>query len=216
MHQNPYELLLSLKQTDSVENYREQFELYAGPLRGVKPEYLKDIFLNGLKDAVKAELKLHPVTSLLEMMDFAQRIDEKNALLTKGGIGSVKNHSHQRHFPTNRTVTYEPNNKSTPIKTAATNSTGDTITTCSTGTFRGRTFKHLTDAEMQEKLSKGLCFLCDEKFGPGHVYVNNQSNVPLMDEGMEEEEPEQQPDQSLGNLMLPFTTSFPHLTLRTR
>ncbi|KAJ1415921.1 Retrotransposon gag domain [Sesbania bispinosa] len=37
MAQNPYELLLGLKQTTSVEEYREKFELYAGPLKGVNP-----------------------------------------------------------------------------------------------------------------------------------------------------------------------------------
>ncbi|KAL9663697.1 hypothetical protein QQ045_019088 [Rhodiola kirilowii] len=50
MHQSPYELLLSLKQIGSVEEYREQFELYAGPLWKAEPEYLKGIFLNGLID----------------------------------------------------------------------------------------------------------------------------------------------------------------------
>ncbi|KAL9690823.1 hypothetical protein QQ045_011234 [Rhodiola kirilowii] len=34
-----------------------------GPLWKAEPEYLKGIFLNGLKDFVKAELKLRPVTS---------------------------------------------------------------------------------------------------------------------------------------------------------
>lgn len=77
MHQSPYELLLSLKQKEFVEDYREQFELFVVPLRGSKPEYLNGIFLNRLKDAVKAELKLHPVISLSELMDFSQRIDER-------------------------------------------------------------------------------------------------------------------------------------------
>ncbi|KAJ1437028.1 hypothetical protein SESBI_03866 [Sesbania bispinosa] len=47
MTQNPYELLLGLKQTTSVEDYREKFELYAGLLKGTDPDYLKGIFLNG-------------------------------------------------------------------------------------------------------------------------------------------------------------------------
>lgn len=29
-------------------------------------------------------------------------------------------------------------------------------------------FKRLTEAELAEKRSKGLCFKCDEKFVPGH------------------------------------------------
>jgi len=65
MLQTPYELLLSLKQSGLVEEYCAQFELYAGPLRAAEPEYLKGIFLNGLIEAVKAELKLHSVSTLL-------------------------------------------------------------------------------------------------------------------------------------------------------
>lgn len=41
-----------------------------------------------------------------------------------------------------------------------------------------------TDAEMQDKLSKGLCFRCDENFGPGHVCANKQFNVSIMDGDM--------------------------------
>lgn len=95
----------SLKQTVFVEEYHEQFKLYAGQLRGEEPEYLKGIFFYGLKDVVKAELKLHPATFLPEMMDFAQWIDEKNALLKKGNFGSTEGPNFPRHFPSNRTVT---------------------------------------------------------------------------------------------------------------
>jgi len=65
MNQSPYELLLSLKHEGTIEEYREKFELYTGPLRGIEPKYLKGIFLNGLKEVVRAELKLHPVTPSL-------------------------------------------------------------------------------------------------------------------------------------------------------
>lgn len=84
MIQSPFELLLSLKQTGTVEEYREQFELYAGPLKSVDPSYLKGIFFNGPKDVIKAELKLHPVERLSELIDYAQRVDEKKSLWNKG------------------------------------------------------------------------------------------------------------------------------------
>lgn len=35
MIQSPFEVLLGLKQTESMEEYREQFELYVGPVKGV-------------------------------------------------------------------------------------------------------------------------------------------------------------------------------------
>jgi len=43
-----------------VEEFWEKFELYVGPLRGTDPVYLKGIFLNGLREEVKAEFKVAP------------------------------------------------------------------------------------------------------------------------------------------------------------
>ncbi|KAJ1420421.1 Retrotransposon gag domain [Sesbania bispinosa] len=50
MMQNPFELLLALKQTHSVEEFVEQFEKYAGALKGVEQEYLMSVFLNGFEE----------------------------------------------------------------------------------------------------------------------------------------------------------------------
>lgn len=77
MIQSPFELLLSLKQTETVGEYREQFEMYVGLLKCTEPSYFKGIFLNRLTDIIRAELKLHPVKTLSELMDPAQRVDEK-------------------------------------------------------------------------------------------------------------------------------------------
>ena len=43
-----------------MEEFWEKFELYVGPLRGTDPVYLKGIFLNGLREEVKAEFKVAP------------------------------------------------------------------------------------------------------------------------------------------------------------
>ncbi|GAU46214.1 hypothetical protein TSUD_401760 [Trifolium subterraneum] len=166
--QTPYELLLSLKQTVSVEEYRAQFELYAGPLRAAEPEYLKGIFLNGLKDAVKAELKLHPVSSLPELMDFAQRVDEKNTLLNPSNSHAPKAGNFTRNFPSNCTVTVDVNKSSHARPAIISAATSDANTTSQSTPFRGRVFKKLTDAELQDKFAKGLCYQCDAKFSPGH------------------------------------------------
>lgn len=78
--QNSFEILMDFKQNGSVEEYTEQFELYAIPVKDANPEAFKGIFLNGLKE-VRAELRLHWLNSLLEMMDLVQRTDERNRAL---------------------------------------------------------------------------------------------------------------------------------------
>ena len=44
------------------------------------------------------------------------------------------------------------------------------IPTDSKTTTHTSSFRQLTEAKMQEKRRKGLCFCYDEKFGPGHRY----------------------------------------------
>lgn len=38
----------------------------------------------------------------------------------------------------------------------------------------------LTEEEIQHRWSKGLCFKCDEKFGPGHRCKNKQLQVLIL------------------------------------
>ncbi|XP_058727193.1 uncharacterized protein LOC131598628 [Vicia villosa] len=188
MLQSPYELLLSLKQTLSVEEYRDRFELYAGPLRSAEPDNLKGIFLNGLKDGVKAELKLHPVTTLADMMDFSQKIDEKNIILDKGTSSNTHSKPFIKGYPSNHTVTWDSNNKVSNTKIVAAPTTSETSNLRPASTSRGRAFRRLTEAEMQDKMAKNLCFRCDENFVPGHVCVNKQFHVMLMEGDDDDEE----------------------------
>lgn len=78
LHQNPYESLLDLKQSGSIKTYRNEFELLAVPLHIADQEYLQGIFISGLKKNIQAELKMHQVASLQELMNLAQFVEEKN------------------------------------------------------------------------------------------------------------------------------------------
>ena len=73
---NPFDILLSLKQEGMAKEYRELFETYVGPLNIVKSRYLKGIFLNELKEDVIAEIKLHLVETLNQVMNLADLIDD--------------------------------------------------------------------------------------------------------------------------------------------
>ncbi|XP_057450492.1 protein disulfide-isomerase 5-3-like isoform X1 [Lotus japonicus] len=55
MVQNPFELLLSLKQSNTVEAYVEEFERYVGALKEIDQDFAKGIFLNGLKEEIRVE-----------------------------------------------------------------------------------------------------------------------------------------------------------------
>lgn len=175
-------MLLSLKQTGPVEEYREKFELYVGPLKFADTTYLKGIFLNGLKEVIRAELKLHPEETLAELMDFAQGVDDKNNLVTIGRNSTCSGGKQMRTYNNTRMVTWELGVKQQTQTSmlAVGSSTEEGIVAKPTGTFRSRDFRKLTEAEMQERSRKGLCFRCDEKFSPGHVSANKQLHVLVL------------------------------------
>ncbi|RDX88326.1 putative mitochondrial protein, partial [Mucuna pruriens] len=54
--ENPYEVLMGLRQTHSIEKYKEMFELISTPLRHAEEEVLKGVFMNDLKKEVRVEV----------------------------------------------------------------------------------------------------------------------------------------------------------------
>ena len=72
---NPFAALLALKQEETVEEYVEQFERFAGMLQNVGEEHLKDIFVNGLKEDIGAEIKLYEPPTLSIMVKKALMIE---------------------------------------------------------------------------------------------------------------------------------------------
>ena len=82
--QNPFEVMLDMKQRGTVHDFREKFKLYSSALHIIERLYLVGIFLNGLKDEVRAKLKLHIFNTLDKLMDLAELVESHNALLNKG------------------------------------------------------------------------------------------------------------------------------------
>lgn len=82
---NPMGPLLRLRQKGSVVEYMEKFEMLVAPLRRKERIMLDSIFMNGLKEEIEAELKLHESQSLADLMDRALLIEEKNEVVHKKG-----------------------------------------------------------------------------------------------------------------------------------
>ena len=99
-------------------------------------------------------------------------MDEKNQLSIKGGNPTSAMSRPMRTYNSNCTVTWEPGAKQQSNVFGIGSSTGEGSVVKVSNTFRGRNFRKLTDAELQERSRKGFCFRCDEKFGPGHVCAN--------------------------------------------
>lgn len=64
-YDDPMEALTSLRQTDSMEEYKEKFEALSNRLRGLSETYKLSCFLSGLKDEIRLPVRMFSPTSLL-------------------------------------------------------------------------------------------------------------------------------------------------------
>ncbi|GJZ74597.1 putative mitochondrial protein [Tanacetum coccineum] len=178
---NLFEQFLTITQDGTARAYVALFEKLAGQLVGVSEQVLEATFIKGLKSDLRASVRVMHPEGLNHAMILAVTIEENKGF----DIGARGGGSYRSGGTTSNFSGYKNN---------TTSSTRTLLSTASTGnkggisTGRVSQFKRLTEAELADKRSKGLCFKCDQKFGPGHVCVSRSLQVLLVDEEEEYEE----------------------------
>lgn len=197
--QNPLGPLLSIKQTGSVMEYRERFEMLIAPLNREERIMLDGIFLNGLKEDIQAELKLFEARSLSELMDKALLLEEKNLVLQRGGHMS-KEKGDWRDRP--RARPFGDWNKAKSVGSKSFVSSGGTTEPKGgdemTGGKSVEGARRLSQAELEERSKKGLCFKCGEKWGKDHVCKFKHYQLLLCEgDGGEDSEEEEEGEEEI-------------------
>ena len=78
-----YEQFLALRQVGTVDEYRRQFELLAASLNDIPDTIQEGNFINGLKEEIRAEIRMAQPKGLGRIMDLAKRVEERNETLKK-------------------------------------------------------------------------------------------------------------------------------------
>ncbi|KAL6495833.1 hypothetical protein OROGR_030396 [Orobanche gracilis] len=184
MVQNPFELLLALKQTRTVVEFVEEFEKYVGALKSIDEDFARGIFMNGLKEEIQVEVKLYELKSLSDLIQKSIMIEEKNMVWTKKGTNAFnKPYNQSKSNSYTRTVTVEA--KPWLEKTNGAGHAATPLVSAQVGEvnkIRGGEFKRLTGAGMREKREKGLCFRCDEPYHREHKCKNKQFRMIILEE----------------------------------
>ncbi|XP_060203103.1 uncharacterized protein LOC132631549 [Lycium barbarum] len=166
---NLYEVLIGLKQTGSVAQYQEDFELLSAPLKDVDDAVWMGIFISGLREEINADLRLSKLGNLTQIIDQSQRIEERNWALS------------QAHLPRHMRMALSRGSMQFPVTDdSRTGSFTSPPSGPETSARRGGAYKTLSDAEYQDKLRKGLCFRCDEKYGPNHRCNSKKLNLLIV------------------------------------
>ena len=67
-------------------DYIEEFELVTGPLCGIDGDIIKGMFLNGLKEELRAELKVFELETLFELRECVLLLEERNMMWKRSGV----------------------------------------------------------------------------------------------------------------------------------
>lgn len=150
-------------------------------------------FLNGLKDEIRAEVRLLGPLTVDHAMELAHMVEDK-LKLTKVR-GEVRSGFTQIGKPNTSqgsslgSSSYSPKSFSSFSPSGASTGSSPAVVTKVSGDVR-----KLSDKELQDKRAKGLCFRCDSKWNIGHkcqrkelsVLVTQEEGWNTEDGGMEE------------------------------
>ena len=155
--QNPDEYLGAVKQTGTVQEYRLEFAKRAARVKNWPEHCLLGIFLNGLKEELKADVRIHKPRSVYKAVSLALEYETK--------LGSMKTHKAQSFsaqntkLPTqNRSPTTHSQQRLPPGSSQNTSSSSASVTQP----------QNSWDLQRQSRRENGLCFRCGERFYPGH------------------------------------------------
>ncbi|KAM0035237.1 putative retrotransposon gag domain, aspartic peptidase domain superfamily [Helianthus debilis subsp. tardiflorus] len=161
--QNPDEHLCSIRQTGMVQEYRQEFAKRSSRVMNWPEHCLLGVFLNGLKEDLKADVRIHKPRTVYKAMSIALEFESKVICI------SFK----------------------TELTPAASNTTAShtsaSITQVPAALAQNATETRISDAEKQNRYIRGECFRCGEKYGPGHRCKTGTFKLLETADGMEKQ-----------------------------
>ncbi|KAK1412796.1 hypothetical protein QVD17_34309 [Tagetes erecta] len=162
--QNPDEYLCSIKQTGSVHEYRQEFTRRSARITNWPDHCLLGVFLNGLKEELKADVRIHKPRTVYKAMSLALEFESK------------LNHTR-----------LEKKISVTPLKPDSKPFTSTPQPFTNQPKYEAKTPTRITDSEKQARFLRGECFRCGDKYGPGHRCKTGTLKSFEVDEFSEEE-----------------------------
>lgn len=163
---NAVEQFNKLEQGESLEDYIDEFENLRSVLlqngHRLPEEFILDSFVGGLKPTIKPFVRAFNPTNISEAVKFARLQEEQLiacAMKTQPKISSTfSSIPSQKSSQTSYTQNLKPPLLPTPQIKPSQNLTK----------FHPKPFKHIPADVRAQKIAKGLCYYCDQKYEKGH------------------------------------------------
>ncbi|KAL0399243.1 UNVERIFIED_CONTAM: Retrovirus-related Pol polyprotein from transposon.6 [Sesamum radiatum] len=160
--------LFKLRQRGSVADFQAEFERLCNRVVGLPPEAILNCFISGLRSDIQRELAVLQPSSISQAVGLAKLLEAKFLDARPSRVPAPP-----------------PSPRLPPLLPAPPPKAPLPI-------------RRLSPTEMQHRRAQGLCFNCDEKFGPGHRCKANQFLLLLA----EDEEPPDPPAGSSDNTVI--------------
>ncbi|KAJ0680888.1 hypothetical protein HanPI659440_Chr16g0629461 [Helianthus annuus] len=161
--QNPYEQLATIKQSDSIFDYIDDFEYVLSLVPHLPESQTLGYFIAGLKDDVKQQARLHRPTTCMDAMYLAKDVElmlrpsKSSSLVSRfwylshTGLPSIDSGIDHRVWGTT-------GSKIVGNYGAANAQVG----------IHDRGIRSISRAEWEDRKKKGLCFKCGQVYSPSH------------------------------------------------
>lgn len=189
----------------TIHEYRQEFAKRASRVTNWSEHSLLGVFLNGLKDELKADVRLQKPRTVYKALSIALQIEAKFSpyKVTKGPNTQAggRNPFHQSGFPYNPNqrlnTSWRSNSRDAPDQGPGRSNTreaSDQTHAIRTPIPYSTQSSHFNsrfsqDNERQFRRDKGLCFRCGEKFTPGHRCKSSSLSIMEIADG--EDDPEE-------------------------
>jgi hypothetical protein len=165
---DPVGTFTTLKQTTTVEDFQNRFEILSNRIQGLSEDFKVNTFLSGLKEEIRITITMLKPKDLTTAFGLARLQEEEVKMRSRG-------HKYQAWVTDSQEYTKLATASDPPDQPLITapnlaHETRNANPSYPTN-FNKRPsipINRLTPAQMQERREKGLCYNCDEKFQPGH------------------------------------------------
>nr|GEU47284.1 transposon Ty3-G Gag-Pol polyprotein [Tanacetum cinerariifolium] len=144
-----------------IQEYRQEFAKRSSRVSNRPDHCLLGVFLNGLKDELKSDVRIHKPRTVYSAMSLALEFESKLTNHQPGKNASCTPNS--KPYEDSKPTTFTPSQTSQPKNTF-------------------RTF----ETEKQNRFLKGECFRCGDKYEPGHLCKAGTLKVLEANEDVEE------------------------------
>ncbi|KAH0764516.1 hypothetical protein KY285_000387 [Solanum tuberosum] len=159
--QNPDEHLCSIQQKGSIQEYCQEFAKFSSRVTNWPDHCLLGVFLNGLKEEIKSDVRIHKPRTVYRAMSLALEFENK--------LGPICSNGESNWTPTSRSTIQKSVHSSINSHNNINSSLQNLRNNASPNPSTSQPLQMQTwETERRNLMAQGLCYRCHEKFAPGH------------------------------------------------